>query len=344
MPDLTSNPDVPAPSCCTAGRSAAGSASQPGPQVTSETLSQASSEPASTQGMVRVPGGAFLMGADHPDGIAADGEAPVREVEVASYFIDTCVVTNRAFAAFVKATGYRTEAERFGWSYVFQGHLPKKYAESLRRTSGTGGQTAWWIAVPEATWRQPFGPRSDLRGKDDHPVVQVSWNDAAAYAAWIGKRLPTEAEWECAARGGRAQTRFPWGDQLEPRGKHRCNVWQGKFPEQDTAADGYAGTCPVDTFAPNDLGLHNVCGNVWEWCADWFSPTWRTGASPDQLINPQGPAEPEPVYGRPPRRVQKGGSYLCHRSYCNRYRLGARTGNEPDSATTNAGFRCVRDV
>ena len=294
--------------------------------------------------MIRLDGGSFRMGTDDPAGFAEDGEGPVRSVEVRPFWIDPGAVTNAQFAAFIQDTGYTTEAERFGWSFVFHLHLPKKYAQSLRENARVP-QTPWWLAVPGARWDRPFGERSSIKMLMDHPVVQVSWNDAQAFCRWAGRRLPTEAEWELAARGGRDQSIFPWGDQLEPRGQHRCNVWQGKFPENNTADDGYVGTAPVNAFAPNGLGLFNVSGNVWEWTADWFSPTWHADDRPDTRNNPRGPI-PASEGGHGPdftHKVQKGGSYLCHASYCNRYRIGARTGNTPDSATTNNGFRTVCD-
>jgi sulfatase modifying factor 1 len=180
-------------------------------------------------------------------------------------------------------------------------------------------QTPWWCGVRGAYWRAPEGPASDLDGRWDHPVVHVSWDDALAYCRWAGRRLPTEAEWEYAARGGLDQARFPWGDELTPGCEHRCNIWQGRFPVRDTAEDGYSGTAPVDAYRPNGYGLFNVSGNVWEWCADWFD-------------------------GSRSQRAMRGGSYLCHESYCNRYRVAARTANTPDSATGNLGFRCAADV
>ncbi|MGH9658984.1 MAG: formylglycine-generating enzyme family protein, partial [Bryobacteraceae bacterium] len=228
-------------------------------------------------------------------------------------------------------TGYRTESERFGWSIVFRGHIPgEQYAQLVDRTAPG---TNWWCKVNGADWRHPEGPATSVDARPAHPAVHVSWNDAAAFAGWAGKRLPTEAEWEYAARGGLEQKLYPWGDELTPGGRHLCNIWQGDFPVRDTAEDGYSAPAPVDAFPPNDYGLYTITGNAWEWCADWFHPSWHVTAT---RTNPVGP--PEGV-----ARVMKGGSYLCHRSYCNRYRVAARTSNTPDSATTNIGFRCVRD-
>lgn len=311
-----------------------------------------------TAGMVRLDGGVFRMGTDDPDGFPEDGEGPVREVTLPPFWIDATAVTVAQFAAFVADTGYITDAQRFGWSFVFHLHLPPKYAQKLRADAAMPG-LSWWVAVPGARWNHPFGERSSVKGLQDHPVTQVSFNDAVAYAAWAGKRLPTEAQWEYAARGGTSGQPFFWGGQLEPRGGHRCNVWQGKFPTHNSAADGYVGTCPVTAFTPNAFGLYNTTGNVWEWTADWFSATWHAPASNHTRDNPLGPiphdeagrdgspgtdGEPALPHGGYTHKVQKGGSYLCHASYCNRYRLGARTGNTPDSAATNSGFRCVRDV
>jgi len=299
----------------------------------------------SSDGMAKLAGGTFLMGNDDPDAYPMDGEGPVREVTLDPFYIDTCCVTNAQFTAFVDATGYETLAERFGWSFVFQGHLPSKYLQRLRTGKIAGGGPVpgvdWWLAVPGAMWRRPLGERSSIKDKQDHPVVQVGWADAIAYCRWAGKRLPTEAQWAFAARGDKVQTRFPWGEALEPRGAHRCNVFQGSFPDRDTAGDGYACTCPVDTYPPNAFGLYNMVGNVWEWCADWFSPDWHIPNTPKTRDNPTGPDDAQAGLTH---KVQKGGSYLCHDSYCNRYRLGSRTGNTPDSATTNSGFRCVMDV
>nr|WP_246568139.1 formylglycine-generating enzyme family protein [Streptomyces flaveus] len=275
-----------------------------------------------------LPGGTFRMGGEDADANPGDGEGPVREVTVGPFEIDTRCVTNERFAAFVDATGYRTDAERFGWSYVFAKFVPGE----LRKVSPRPEGTPWWCGVEGAYWAAPEGPGSDLDGRGDHPVVHVSWGDALAFCRWEGSRLPTEAEWEYAARGGLDQKRFPWGDELTPGGEHRCNIWQGRFPFRNTAEDGYLGTAPVDAFPPNGFGLFNTSGNVWEWCADWWGTDHGTGPHTDPTGPEQGTA-----------RVMRGGSYLCHDSYCNRYRVAARTANSPDSSVGNTGFRCVRD-
>ncbi|MCL4507939.1 MAG: formylglycine-generating enzyme family protein [Chloroflexi bacterium] len=281
--------------------------------------------------MVAVPGGDFLMGTDDREGFPEDGEGPVRQVVIKPFLIDARAVTNAQFTEFVAATGYRTEAERYGWSFVFHLFVGER---ARRQQVGVSGPAKWWLGIKGASWRRPEGSGSTLRGRENHPVIHVSWNDAQAYCRWAGTRLPTEAEWEFAARGGLEQERFAWGNELEPDGQHVCNVWQGRFPDLNTAGDGYAGTAPAGAFAPNGYGLYNVCGNVWEWCNDWFSATFHlTGPRDD----PQGPPSGQ-------SKVVRGGSYLCHRSYCNRYRVAARSANTPDSSTGNLGFRTVRDL
>jgi formylglycine-generating enzyme required for sulfatase activity len=273
-------------------------------------------------------GGSFLMGSTGPGAYTADGEAPVHEVEVSPFGIDAVTVSIARFAAFVDATGFVTEAEQFGWSFVFGGFLPDDFPPTR------GVATApWWRQVEGADWRHPDGPQSGIDGRTDHPVTHVSWNDAQAYCRWSGTRLPSEAEWELAARGGLVGATFPWGDELEPDGAHRMNVFQGEFPGGGTAADGYAGTAPVDAFAPNGHGLFNMTGNVWEWCNDWFDAGYygRSGRR-----DPKGP-----IAGA--NRVMRGGSYLCHESYCRRYRVAARSASSPDSSTGNVGFRVAVD-
>lgn len=303
------------------------------------------------QGLVALPGGEFLMGSTGPEANPHDGEGPVRPVRLRPFRMAARAVTNAEFAEFVNATGYRTEAERFGWSFVFDRFLPP---EILAGVTGRVAAAPWWCAVPGACWRHPEGPGSRLKPRMDHPVVHTSWNDAAAYCDWAGLRLPSEAEWEFAARGGLVQAIFPWGQELTPGGEHRSNVWQGRFPDLDTGEDGFRGTAPVDAFAPNAYGLYNMTGNVWEFCADWWSAT-RAGSggegapaaaegqaaggptSAAAVVDPTGPASGT-------ARVMRGGSYLCHASYCNRYRVAARSSNTPDSSTGNLGFRCAADV
>jgi formylglycine-generating enzyme len=286
----------------------------------------------STEDMVRLDGGPFLMGTDTLEGFPADGEGPIRKVAVDPFFIDLYPVTNQQFREFVRATDYKTEAERFGWSFVFQGHLSPD--DQLRVVEDRVLGAEWWCKVRSVDWQHPEGPDSNIDSRGFHPVVHVSWNDAARFATWAGKRLPTEAEWEYAARGGLEQKLYPWGNDLTPDGAHLCNIWQGEFPTCDTAEDGFAGTAPADSFPPNGYGLHTITGNAWEWCADWFHPSFHLVGTRSNPVGPMGGSS----------KVIKGGSYLCHKSYCNRYRVAARTSNTPDSSTTNMGFRCVRDV
>ena len=286
----------------------------------------------SIDGMNKLDGGRFLMGTDYMKGFPQDGEGPVREVTIDPFYIDVTPVTNAQFREFADATGFRTEAERYGWSFVFKGHIPPERYEELVDATVVG--VGWWCKVRNAEWQHPEGPDSSIAARDDYPVVHVSWNDAVEYCRWAGKRLPTEAEWEYAARGGLEQRLYPWGDQLTPDGKHLCNIWQGDFPTLDLGEDGYTSACPPRAFPPNGYGLYTMTGNVWEWCSDWFDPTWHIIAT---RTNPVGPPQGT-------SRVMKGGSYLCHESYCNRYRVAARTSNTPDSSTTNLGFRCVRDA
>ena len=281
------------------------------------------------KGMVRL-GGEFLMGTDDSHGFPDDGEGPVRQIKLEPYHIDQTAVTNADFADFV-STGYQTEAEGFGWSFVFHHFVSKQVAESV---SQAVAEAPWWWKVEGADWRHPGGPETDLEGKDDHPVVHISWADASSYAEWAGKRLPSEAEWEHAARGGLEQNQFPWGNVLTPGGKYRCNIWQGEFPNTNTEADCYPGTAPVDSFEPNGHGLYNTSGNVWEWCSDWFDPTFHVDGPRE---DPTGPPDGE-------ARVIRGGSYLCHASYCNRYRVAARSSTTPDSSTGHTGFRCAIDA
>lgn len=280
--------------------------------------------------MVWMEGGRFLMGTDYSEAFPEDGEGPVREIELAPFWIDSVPVTNVDFQQFVLETQYVTEAERFGWSFVFWAHIPKKRFHVL--VEDTVAAAPWWCKVPGACWKSPEGPGSAVSHRSDHPVVHVTWNDAMRYCEWSRQRLPTEAEWEYAARGGLIQKLYPWGDKLRPAGEHRCNIWQGEFPKHDTAEDGFSGTSPVKAFPPNGFGLYSMTGNTWEWCSDWFSPSFHlTGPQ----TNPTGPTDGNV-------KVIKGGSFLCHKSYCNRYRVAARSSNTPDSSTSHMSFRCAR--
>ena len=274
---------------------------------------------------VTVPGQLFLMGDSTGAGKAGDGELPVHEVWVDAFQLDATTVTNADFARFVTATGYRTEAETFGYSAVFHLALEAELADIV----GQPPVIPWWLGVRGADWSHPGGPLSSLDRLGDHPVVHVSWNDALAYCAWAGRRLPTEAEWECASRGGLRGRRYPWGDEWGDR--YRCNTWQGIFPVSNTLADGWLTTAPVREFEPNPYGVWQSVGNVWEWCSDWWAASYY-GHSPRR--NPDGPSDGQ-------QRSMRGGSYLCHDSYCNRYRNSARSSNTPDSSAANIGFRTV---
>jgi sulfatase modifying factor 1 len=275
-----------------------------------------------------IPAQTFSMGDGRGDENRGDGEKPVHRVTLRAFSIDATSVTNDAFAVFTDATGYTTEAEIFGFSAVF--HLA--LAAPREDVMGTAAGTPWWLGVRGADWRHPGGALSDVTGLGDHPVVHVSWNDAIAYCDWAGRSLPTEAQWEAASRGGLEGARFPWGDE---RGgdetEHRMNVWQGTFPTRNTVDDGFLTTAPVRSFTPNSYGLWQTVGNVWEWCADWWDPRFYAHSP---AAEPTGP-ETGHV------RVMRGGSYLCHDSYCNRYRNAARSSNTPDSSMGNAGFRTV---
>jgi formylglycine-generating enzyme len=270
----------------------------------------------------------FTMGNDGADAIPGDGEGPARRVSLDSFSIGATTVTNRAFGDFVRATRYVTDAERLGSSFVFYLQVPPEHRKHLRQVVK---DTPWWLPFADASWQRPEGPTSHIYERLDHPVVHVSWNDAQAYCAWAGARLPTEAEWECAARGGYEGTRYPWGDDLFEKGVPRCNVWRGSFP--NAPEEGWRPEpVPGASGPPNGFGLINVCGNVWEWCADWFSAAYNREAA---LENP--------LFSQPTgRRSMRGGSFLCHASYCNRYRVAARSSNTPESSSSNLGFRIAK--
>lgn len=277
-----------------------------------------------------IPAGSFRMGNGFDDGMTDDGEGPPRQVSLSGFRISTTVVTNRQFRAFVRATGYITEAEQAGWSHVFYLQVPKPLRDTIRQIASG---LPWWLPVEAACWQRPEGPGSHIYERPDHPVVHVSWNDATAYCQWAGVRLPTEAQWERAARGGLEGRRYPWGDELEPGGHRQCQIWQGEFPNRP--AEGWVpGPVAARSFGPNGYGLFNTVGNVWEWCSDGFTPDYHasTGAQDPECRTPTE------------RRSMRGGSFLCHDSYCNRYRVAARSSNTPSSSSSNCGFRVVLEI
>lgn len=296
-------------------------------------LTYAVSSGRQSEQMVRIPGGSFSMGLKHQV-IPGDGEAPQRHVTLSPFWLDVAEVTNAQFAEFVTETSFVTDSERFGWSFVFDLAVDPGVAAGI--TQAVAG-AEWWLPVNGSTWREPEGPGTDVFAtrRADHAVVQVSWADAVAYCSWRRARLPTEAEWEFAARGGEKGHLFPWGSQLTPNGEHRANIWQGSFPKRNAAEDGHLWTCPTDAYPPqNQYGLKNMIGNVWEWVEDWWTVEHDPSA---HLVNPRGPPTGT-------EKTKKGGSFLCHKSFCYRYRSAARHKNTPDSATLNNGFRCARDV
>ena len=309
--------------CCGPSRNPVTSA----PREVRRAAQGASSSGVLLDGLVAIPAGTFTMGTDDAAGYPADGEGPAHDVELHAYEMASSPVTNAQFAEFVAVTDHRTSAEQFGASFVFSGLLPDDFPPTRAVAA-----SPWWREVEGADWQHPEGPQSSIGDRGDHPVVHVSWLDALAFCEWSGTRLPSEAEWERAARGGLSGSHFPWGDEREPGGEHRMNVFQGEFPAVNTSADGWRGTCPVGSYAPNGFGLCEMTGNVWEWCADWFSPTYYRSAPREAPTGPRSGSA----------RVMRGGSYLCHESYCWRYRVDARSANTPDSSTGNLGFRLAR--
>ena len=281
---------------------------------------------------VTIPAGEFLMGTDQPF-YPTDGEGPSRSVWLDEFKISQYSVTNSEFAAFTEATGYQTEAEIYGWSYVFNGFIDETTAS--KQVAGVAASAPWWLAIEGAYWFKPFGNSQTIEEFLNHPVVHVSHNDALEYCKWTGYQLPTEAQWEKASRGGLTGKIFPWGDDFLQNGEHQSNIWQGEFPHLNTEEDGFFGTAPVDSFTANNFGLYNTVGNVWEWTNDFWSARWHIPESVETRRNPAGP------HKESGNRVLKGGSFMCHDSYCYRYRNSARTFNSPNTSTSHIGFRCI---
>jgi formylglycine-generating enzyme required for sulfatase activity len=314
------------------------------------------SAPAPT-GMVWISGGEFSMGAMDPPatteaGMHAAADArPIHRVYVDGFWMDKTDVTNKEFARFVKATGYVTIAEQTPTAEDFPGAPPENLVAGSIVFSPPdhpvelNNHYQWWSYVKGANWRHPEGPKSNLNGREKYPVVQVAYPDAQAYAKWAGKRLPTEAEWEFAARGGLTGKRYPWGDQFRPGGKWMANTHQGHFPNSDTGDDGYVGASPVAQFPPNGYGLYDMAGNVWQWTSDWYRPDYYQQLAEAGRVtrNPQGPDTAfDPAEPNEKKKVHRGGSFLCTDQYCSRYVVGTRGKGEVTTATNHLGFRCVK--
>jgi len=312
---------------------------------------------AAPAGMVWIPGGEFAMGTKDPTKMSCEGTGhdpmpdarPIHRVALDGYWMDATEVTNEQFAQFVNATGYVTVAERKPRAEDFPGAPPEALVPGSIIFTPTPGLVpldnfiAWWRYEPGTDWRHPDGPRSDVTGHEKYPVVHVSYEDATAYAQWAGKRLPTEAEWEFASRGGLAGKPFAWGEELKPAAKWMANIFQGPFPVKDSGMDGYVGPAPVAQYPANGYGLYDVAGNVWEWCSDWYRPDYYEQLAKSGVArNPQGPADSfDPSEPGVPKRVHRGGSFLCSDQYCTRYMMGSRGKGEPSSAANHIGFRCV---
>ncbi len=310
-------------------------------------------------GMVWIPGGEFAMGAaQNGQGseelpVAANDAGPIHRVRVDGFWMDATEVTNEQFAQFVRETGYVTIAERAPSKEEFPNASPESLVPGavvfvpIGEEFPPSNHYQWWSYVRGANWRHPLGPESDLMGKEKYPVVQIAYPDAEAYAKWAGKRLPTEAEFEFAARGGLSGKTYSWGNEFRPHGKWMANTWQGNFPVKDAGEDGFAGVAPIKCFPPNGYGLYDMAGNVWEWCSDWYRPDYyaQLAQAGSVAINPQGPessfdaSEPHEK-----KRVQRGGSFLCNDQYCSRYIVGARGKGEVSTGTNHLGFRCLKPV
>jgi formylglycine-generating enzyme len=339
-----------------AGTAAGGFATSPGASVRMPTSAPVGEV---HDGLVWIPPGEFWMGALESDPLSRPDEKPRHRVAVDGFWMDQTEVTNAQFRRFVEATKYVTAAERkLDWEELrkqLPPGTPKPPDEQLAPSSlvfrQPGGPVdhnnfrAWWEIVPGASWRAPGGPGTSIDGKDDYPVVHISWDDANAYAKWAGKRLPTEAEWEWASRGGLTEQKYAWGEEPVDAGKPKANTFEGRFPDRDDGRDGYAGPAPVKRYAPNGYGLYDTPGNVWEWCSDWYHHDYYAECARQAgvLRNPTGPTSSldpeEPLIAK---RVQRGGSFLCHESYCASYRVSARMKTSPDTGLSHSGFRCVR--
>jgi formylglycine-generating enzyme len=323
------------------------------------TVANKGSHPPVPEGMVWIPGGEFSMGANDTPGLnevgmrATEDARPIHRVYVDGFFMDRTDVTNEQFARFVRATGYVTIAERTPTAADFPG-APKENLVAGSVVFSPPDQPVllnnhfqWWSYVPGANWRHPLGANSNLKGKEKYPVVHIAYADAQAYAQWAGERLPTEAEWEFAARGGLAGRPFVWGDSFRPGGRWMANTHQGHFPDQDTGDDGYVGVAPVAQYPPNGYGLYDMAGNVWQWTSDWYRPDYyaQLAAAGDIARNPQGPHSPfDPSEPDQPKKVQRGGSFLCTDQYCSRYIVGTRGKGEVSTGTNHLGFRCVKEI
>jgi len=311
---------------------------------------------AAHSGMMWIDGGVFKMGSSNEEG--RSDEYPQHQVRVNGFWMDATEVTNAQFEKFVTATGYITEAEKApDWEEIKKQLPPgtpkpadsELVAASLVFTSPAHvvdlrNAAQWWSWTKNANWRHPKGANSSVKGKENFPVVHISWNDAQAYCKWAGKRLPTEAEWEFAARGGLKDQPFSWGNEDVANGKAKANTWQGHFPDNNTGTDGFKGLAPTKSFASNGYGLYDMAGNVWEWCIDWYTPDYYAQSNTGIVVNPKGPSSGlDPDEPTIPKRVVRGGSFLCHASYCSSYRVSARMKTSPDTGLEHTGFRCVSD-